>query len=283
MDYTQSPEFVTHPGTGQRLHDQNQPVPTEVTDKDMNSLIWSLMEVAKAAGLAGQQFDPATPATYQVVRNALAELGRRGYGAVAVAAGTADAITATLSPAPVALVDGMTVRVRAAAANATTAPTLALNGLAAKVIVKGNGRPLAAGDIAGAGHWMALQFDSLLDKWVLCDPAFGVAPDISGFTGANQSHGSSGWQRLPGGLILQWGSSAGGVDILPPAVGVSITFPLAFTSACYQVVGTLLSTGGGGANGITASGFNLTGCSFTIEEWAAVGQGAGVRYIAIGR
>jgi len=106
---------------------------------------------------------------------------------------------------------------------------------------------------------------------------------VSSFTGANQSLGSTGWQRLPGGLILQWGSSAGGVDMPTPGVSINMTFPLAFPSACFQAVGTLLSTGGGGANGITASSFSQTGCNFFVEEWATLGQGAGVRYIAIGR
>lgn len=170
MDYTQSPEFVTHAATGQRMHDQNQSVPTEVTDKDLNSVNWSLMELVKAAGLVGQQFDPGTPATYQVVRNAMAELLRRGYGTVGAAGGTGDAISVTLSPPPLALVDGMTVRVRAAAANTLEAPTFTIGTFAAKTIVKGSDTPLEAGNIAGAGHWLELQFDALLDKWVLLNP-----------------------------------------------------------------------------------------------------------------
>lgn len=170
MDYTLSPDHTIHPGTGNRMHSQNQAVPTVVSDKDLNSLAWSLMELVKAAGLPAQQFDPAAPATYQVVRNAIAELGRRGYGFVGQAAGTADAITVALSPAPLALVDGMTVRVRASAANATATPTFAVSGLAAKVIVKGGNTPLEPGSIAGAGHWLELQFDALLDKWVLSNP-----------------------------------------------------------------------------------------------------------------
>ena len=32
----------------------------------------------------------------------------------------------------------------------------------------------AAGDIAGAGHWIELQYDSTLDKWVLLNPAKGI-------------------------------------------------------------------------------------------------------------
>ena len=91
--------------------------------------------------------------------------------------GTADAITATYAPAVTALTNGMSLMVRAAYANATTTPTFtpASGLIAAKTIVKGNGLALAVADIAGAGHWVELQYDSTLDKWVLLNPANGVS------------------------------------------------------------------------------------------------------------
>jgi hypothetical protein len=74
MDYTQSPSFVTHEATGQRMHKEVQAVPTAVGEKDLNSLIWSVMEVVKAGGLAGVQFDPDTPTSYQVFLTAIQTL-----------------------------------------------------------------------------------------------------------------------------------------------------------------------------------------------------------------
>lgn len=94
-------------------------------------------------------------------------------GHVAVAGGTPDAITADFTP-NVSLTNGTTVIVRAAAANATATPTFAPDGLTAKTIVKGNDLALVAGDIAGAGHWLEMNFDATLDKWVLQNPAFGT-------------------------------------------------------------------------------------------------------------
>lgn len=92
-----------------------------------------------------------------------------------VAAGTADAITLVLAPALTALTNGQTVIVRAGFANATTTPTFSPNGLTAKTIVKGAGSALAAGDIAGAGHWIELQYDTTLAQWVLQNPATGIS------------------------------------------------------------------------------------------------------------
>jgi hypothetical protein len=58
------------------------------------------------------------------------------------------------------------------------------------------------------------------------------ALQTSDFTGSNQSLSSSGYQKIPGGLIIQWGYQA--------ISGTSLTFnfPTAFSSACYCVIGT---------------------------------------------
>ena len=75
MDYTQASAHVTHPGTGQRMAQDTLPVPTASTAKDFNMVVWSLMEVLKAAGVAGAQFDPDTPATYQKLLTAMRKMG----------------------------------------------------------------------------------------------------------------------------------------------------------------------------------------------------------------
>jgi phage-related tail fiber protein len=82
MNFTNSNSFVVHPGTGQPMHLQAQAVPTQVTDRDMNSVIWSLMELLKSAGVAGQTFDPAVPASYQRLLLALQTSFGDGAGRV---------------------------------------------------------------------------------------------------------------------------------------------------------------------------------------------------------
>jgi hypothetical protein len=86
-------------------------------------------------------------------------------------AGTADAITATYSPAVTAVVEGMRLRVRATAANATTTPTFAPNGLTARTIKKLNGQALVAGDIAGDEHDLDLTYVATGTYWNLNNPA----------------------------------------------------------------------------------------------------------------
>ena len=66
-----------------------------------------------------------------------------------------------------------------------------------------------------------------------------TAPSVSqsSFTGANQSLGASGYQKFPGGLIIQWA--------LLTITGnpTTWTFPIAFPTACFNVQGTAQSSG----------------------------------------
>jgi hypothetical protein len=88
----------------------------------------------------------------------------------AAAGGSADVITATYTPAVTALVSGLTLYVKAAYANVTTTPTFSPNGLTARTIKKANNQALAAGDIAGAGHILILQYDAANTVWILANP-----------------------------------------------------------------------------------------------------------------
>lgn len=83
MDYTQSDQFATHSPTGQRMHQESGAVPTAVSEKDMNSVMWSLMEIVKAGGRSGVQFDPNTPASYQQLLIALQSMISTASGDIA--------------------------------------------------------------------------------------------------------------------------------------------------------------------------------------------------------
>lgn len=122
------------------------------------------------------------------------------------AGGTVDAITAAFTPAIAALPAApgtLSVFVRATGANTSTTPTFEADALVAKTIVKGNNVPLLAGDIAGAGHWLELQYDPTLDKWVLQNPATGVATLVPAGTVVfvPQSSAPAGYMKANGAAV----------------------------------------------------------------------------------
>lgn len=114
------------------------------------------------------------------------------------AGGSSDAITATYTPALTALVDGQLCFVRATAANVTTAPTFAPNGLTARTITRTGGAALAAGDIAGSAYEAMLRYNLANTRWELLNPNNGVRTGtILPFAGAT----------LPSGYLVVDGSN----------------------------------------------------------------------------
>lgn len=102
------------------------------------------------------------------------------------AGGTADVITATLSPAITAYVNGMQVVLRGAGANTVASPTVNFNAVGAKKIFKGAGAVLVAGDIAGNHHDLLLTYNDELDGaaggFTLANPQSAITLDIVGMT-----------------------------------------------------------------------------------------------------
>ena len=102
---------------------------------------------------------------------------------------------------------------------------------------------------------------------------------FAAFLGANQSLASSGYQKQPGGLILQWGVLATpGVNTTMP-----VTFPVSFPAACRFVglsgiAGTIVGGSDGGcyATSLTSAGFGL------VNGWDGGINPATVYWFAIG-
>lgn len=94
------------------------------------------------------------------------------------------------------------------------------------------------------------------------------------FSTLTKSHSTSGYQKLPNGLIIQWGDTA----VLSSSADVTTTFPIAFPNACFSVVCTQNYSAGSGVTGYAASGNSgLTGFVSRANS-----TGNGFRYIAIG-
>ncbi|KAB2738541.1 DUF2793 domain-containing protein [Brucella anthropi] len=83
----------------------------------------------------------------------------------ATAGGTAAILTATLSPVPQALVDGMSIIIRPTV-NVSTGATLNINSLGAKPLLGGDGAAVRAGDMI-AGAPVIVIYSQAMDAWVL--------------------------------------------------------------------------------------------------------------------
>jgi hypothetical protein len=104
----------------------------------------------------------------------IAAMYQRMNGTV-TAGGTADALTASFTPAHTSLVDGRVIVITAASDNATTTPTLNLDTLGAKTITCDGNTALLAGSIQ-AGAYLILKYDAGNTVWELLNPTVRTIP-----------------------------------------------------------------------------------------------------------
>lgn len=297
MDYTLSPDYATHAGTGNRMHEENQAVPTIWSEKDANSVIWSLMEVVKAAGLAGAQFDEAVPATYQKLLTALRSAGvfqtPAQFDNTTKAATTAHVARALGSKS--ALI-GIAVNTTLTAANAgqlisistASAATLPLantvpSGVSIAFVAQVAGASVARQGVntinTGSSIVNSIALNAGDTLVVTSDGANWYAEGGSaqlGYSGVFASlKVANGYQKLPGGLILQWGSGT-----TPAGGGLAFTLPIVFPNACLAVAGN------GNSAGVTPAIVTFSTSQSVITAFVSNGSGGGVAigvfFIAIG-
>ena len=90
----------------------------------------------------------------------------------------------------------------------------------------------------------------------------------------------NGYQRLPNGLIIQWGRINGTLG----AMSGRITFPIAFPNTCFSVVLSQYSIAGGNGFVLRNNAGDRTGFDYGEDVWNGVGRGraASASWIAIG-
>lgn len=111
-----------------------------------------------------------TSPTIDLAPVGLLDLGSCVVTPFAIAGGTANALNATFTD--LTLVDGAEVKLRAAFANTSTAPTLSSNAGTPVVITRLGNQALRAGDIDSAGHEMTLRYVIASPvRWELLNPA----------------------------------------------------------------------------------------------------------------
>ena len=93
---------------------------------------------------------------------------------------------------------------------------------------------------------------------------------LSEFTGANQSLVGNGYQKLPGGLIIQWGIASSST------AGATTNFPITFPNA---LIGTSAVAVGGAGASVVISAVDST--KSNIKFTSSTGSPT-VRYIVVG-
>ena len=256
---------------------------------DLNQIVSNVNANAAAlAGASSQVFNVANAATStEAVALGQAQAGGYNYAADT---GAANAYAMALTPAPAAITAGMLVGISGIVAANTGASTLNVNGLGA-LPIQGPGAAAMQGGEFVAGGSAILQANAGATAWnliwtsgaqpVAAASQSGQAVNLGQFP---SSFASSGYQKLPNGLIIQWGTVTG------PASGSANTFystaftwPIAFPSNLATVAGTL--SGGLNGSAFVSADFEsrtLNGANFIYVNGAAFSSAPQITYIAIG-
>ena len=96
------------------------------------------------------------------------------------------------------------------------------------------------------------------------------------FVGGNQSLTANGYQKMPGGLIVQWGT-----NVTVSAGAVTVTFPITFPNGCRSVSATPRNDTTGNES-ITYFSKTASSCIFTTTVDAGVQTGINFDWFAIG-
>ena len=167
--------------------------------------------------------------------------------------------------------------------------------LGTKDIVTEAGAALASGAIA-AGTYVWLRYDSSIGagSWVLLPASRPIATALQAqqralntvlltpqrlddsFKGANQSMVVNGYQKMPGGLIEQWGTAS--VPLTSGAGSVTITLPTAFPLAYLQSVAQFATSLGGLGGRIGTAAVGLTQLQVDVAGVGTANTTETVRY-----
>lgn len=203
--------------------------------------------------------------------------------------GSVNAYVAANAPALTALPNSGFVQTLTVANTNTGASTYAPDGLAAKPLLGMGLAALQGGEMLSKGiatlmYLVASNVNSGNGAWILIE-CTGGAQQVASPTQSlhavqlgqfSSSIGASGYQKLPSGVILQWGLATTG------ASPVAVTFPIAFPSACRSItLGSIYSTSPAGAQ--ITSGFSTTGFSLEMTTFTGTNlAGQSVSWMAIG-
>ena len=166
-----------------------------------------------------------TNGSKQLVAATQTDINALGYVA---GGGTANAQTATLTPAITGLTNGLQVCWLPSNANASTTPTLAVNGLTAKTIVKVGGAALAASDLTTTAIACAI-YDGT--NFELQNPQTTTAGGVTSVSGD--------------GAVFNNSSSTGAVTLTKATQNPNLVFAGPISSGASNLVQSKSGTGSG--------------------------------------
>jgi hypothetical protein len=197
----------------------------------------------------------------------------------AIDTGAANAMLAAFTPAITALVDGIKLWVKAKAAN-TGNTTIKVDGLGPFTIVGLANTALEGAEISTNGI-CELVWNATFNVFVLIGCTGGELQVLAASKGSHavrldqflNTKALTGIQRLPNGLILQWGLGT----IPPNSGGAGFTWPVAFPNACLRA--TVSDTGG---TAFTFGIGNYSTTAFAVWRSPTTTGDAVFQYVAIG-
>ncbi len=206
--------------------------------------------------------------------------------------GAPNTYAAANTPALTALVNGLTQNVTIGHAN-TGASTYAPDALAAKPIFGLGGVALQGGELV-AGSIATLMYSTAANSgvgaWILLECAGGALPVGAAIASGHalnfgqfpSSLAGNGYQKLPNGLLIQWGSVLG--SSMGPGVSVVLSFPVAFTTAVYSIaLAPDVVIGTNTTSWFSATARSVTGFSYTQAPGTDFISKSAYTWIAIGK
>lgn len=242
---------------------------------------WLFAQIKELAEQGGYEL---TATMVDALTTGIAARMQAGSGLIGTDSGVSNAYVVDFTPPITELTDGMALWFKVKVAN-TGASTLNVNGLGAKPIIGMAQTALQGGELVATGKAMVV-WKAEANSWILFGCSGGAqqvavatksghAIQLGQLIGANQSLAASGYQKLPGGLILQWGgiSASNGLG--------NVTFPIAFPTALAGVfVGETSGAGNPNVWGVRSQ--TRTGFIGVVCDLAGAALTDGSYYYAIG-
>ena len=192
----------------------------------------------------------------------------------AIAGGTADALTVTVTPAPVSYVDGYYVAFKTPLTNTSRTVTLNVNGVGAVVIEDASGGQINIGDLV-AGSINAVRYNSTHASWQLI--SIGATAAIQATAAAASASAAAASASAASASAAAAAASAAGINL--PSVGAGDKGKKLFVKADetgYELRNpTVLTTNTAVLNGDVVVA-NSSGGAFTVTLPASPATGAQV-------